>query len=105
MVEEVGISRVKVAELLPEKFHDQVSQESLKIEVPLSAFPQVRVEVSDKIHLFNSEKSEELIFDPYPEENVILQHKTYMNGPGTYSGGFIEYYKDGSVSYGQFSMD
>lgn len=105
MVEKVGISQVTVAELLPEKFHDQVSQESLKIKVPITAFPQVKVEVSDKIHLFNSEKSEELIFDPYPEEDAILQHKTYMDGPGTYSGGFIEYYKDGSVSYGQFTMD
>ncbi len=100
-----GFPLIKVSELLPEEYHDQVSPESLEIEVPLDSFPKVNVEVLSKIHIFNPEKSEELIFDPYPEEDVILQHKTYMKGPGTYSWGFTDYYKNGSAGHGQFIIE
>lgn len=101
--------KVKVAELLPPEYHDQVAPAALEIAVPQSAFPEVNVEVlGSTIHLFNLEKSQELIFDPPHEEEdgkVILRHNIYIDGPGVGGGSFMEYYEDGSFSNGQFMVD
>ena len=99
---------VPVAELLPEEFHDQVHPESLKVELPRSSFPDVKVEaLGDEIHLFNLEKSHELIFYPIRDdpERPILRHNIFIEGPGAYSGACEDYFQDGAVSHGQFILD
>lgn len=97
------IQTVKIREILPPELHDKVSSKSLDIEVPLEPFKKTKVEISEEIHLFNSNKSHELIFNPYEDEpEVILVHKIYVDGPGVASGTFIEYHENGNIAYGRF---
>ena len=111
MKSEKGIGKmVKVGTLLPKEYHDEVSKESLDIMVPENDFQGIQVEKTDFIHLWNKEKSQELVFDwmdedEAPDKEIVLMHKTYVDGPGKATGTVTMYSKDGDIGYGRFLVD
>lgn len=98
---------IQVKEILPPEYHKRVHVKVLEIEIPRDSFKgPTKVEDSNEIHLFNQNKSEELIFSPYPDEpQVIMVHKTYIDGPGVATGTFIEYHENGDMAYGKFLIE